>query len=198
MTPSRRTSPAAPARVVPEVLANCDTFIGLDPGVDGGIAVLSLNPKLPAHAFVTPTVKTAKGRRRIDRVRAWGILASFPDAFIAIEQVNAAPMKKRVQGTTSMFNFGCDFGIWLGIITALRRPYVEVDPRTWKRAILGGTPKDKAAAIGFAQMFFPSVSLLATPRCKVFHTGIADALCLAEYARREWKTRELLQGTKSC
>jgi hypothetical protein len=172
--------------------ANCDTFIGVDPGVDGGIAVLSINPELPAHAFATPTVKTAKGRRRVDRVKAWGILASFPDAFIAIEAVNAAPMRGRVQGTTSMFNFGCDFGVWLGIITALRRPYIEVDPRTWKKAILGGTPKDKAAAIDYVRRFHPTVDLKATPRSRVPSDGKADAVCLAEYARQAWRVRELL------
>jgi hypothetical protein len=190
MTPAR---PRAASPEVPDIsTANCDTFIGVDPGVDGGIAVLSISPQLPAHAFVTPTVKTAKGRRRIDRVRAWAILASFPDAFIAIEAVNAAPMRGRVQGTTSMFNFGCDFGVWLGIITALRRPYVEVDPKKWKAAILAGTKRDKDAAIEYAKRFYPSVSLRATPRCKTDHTGIADAVCLAEYARQAWKVRELL------
>ena len=44
--------------------------------------------------------------------------------------------------------------------------------------------QDKAAAIAFAERRFPDLPLQATPRSRVPHGGIADALRPAEYARR--------------
>ena len=92
-------------------------------------------------------------------------------------------MADRVQGTASMFGFGRGLGLREGILAALAIPHVAVTPQAWKRSILAGTARDKPAAIAFAQGFFPDVSLLPTPRCRVPHDGLADAPCLAEYGR---------------
>ncbi len=67
---------------------------------------------------------------------------------------------------------------------ALRIPHLAVTPQAWKKAVLAGTARDKAAAIAFATRRFPGVPLLATPRSRTPHDGVADAVCLAEYARR--------------
>ena len=101
-----------------------------------------------------------------------------------IEAVSAAPMAGRVQGTTSMFSFGRGLGLWEGILAALAIPHLLVTPQVWKRAVLAGTSKDKPASIAFAQGLFPGVSPLPTPRCRVPHDGLADALCPAEHGRR--------------
>src|SRR4051812_10470023 len=164
------------------------TFVGIDPGLDGGIAMIY--PDGNVDARVAPVASAAKsGKRVFDRGTMWAILRATTPAFAAIEKVSAAPMHGRQQGTTSMFSFGVGFGLWLGMLEALGIEYVEADPRRWKKAVLGGTKKDKAAATWYAQKVFPGVSLLATPRCRVPHDGIADALCLAEYARREHRVR---------
>ena len=49
---------------------------------------------------------------------------------------------------------------------------------------LAGTRQDKAAAIAYCARRYPAASLLATPRSRTPHTGLADALCLAEWGRR--------------
>lgn len=188
-TPRPKT--AAPARVVPEKQEV--TCVGIDPGLAGGIAWIW--PNGTADARPMPIVEYTNGKRGICRDSLAMILALNLDGplFAAIEHVNAAPMHGRRQGTSSMFNFGLGYGVLLGMLHSRDIEHVEVDPRRWKKAILGGTAKDKAAAIGFAQTVFPGVSLLAKPRSRVPSDGIADALCLAEYARREWKTRQLLE-----
>lgn len=187
----------APARVVPEAKVHEVTCVGIDPGLSGAIAWI--RPDQSAGGQVTPILEFTNGKKCLDRESLVVILQRFRGPlFVAIEKVNAAPMHGRRQGTSSMFNFGLGYGVWLGLLQAFGIEHVEVDPRRWKRIVLAGTSKDKAAAIGFARTFFPTVSLLATPRCRVSHDGMADALCLAEYARREWKTRQLLQGAKSC
>ena len=182
----------ATARVVPErQVQGISTFVGIDPGRHGAIAWI--DPDGTANALMAPTHVYPNGKWDFDREEMRDILSMLEDSFVAIEKVNAAPMCGRRQGTGSMFNFGRGMGIWLGMLAAMNIPFVEVDPRKWKKAILGGTPKDKAAAIDYAARFFPGVDLRATPRSRKASDGKSDALCLAEYARQTWKTRQLLE-----
>jgi crossover junction endodeoxyribonuclease RuvC len=156
--------------------------LGIDPGLDGGIAWIFPDR---VEARVAPTLPASKsGKRRFDVTAMVAILKANPIELAIIEAVSAAPMAGRVQGTTSMFGFGRGLGLWEGILAALAIPHLAVSPQVWKKSILAGTAKDKPAAIAFAQGLFPGVSLLPTPRCRIPHDGLADALCLAEYGRR--------------
>ena len=158
--------------------------LGIDPGLDGGLAWI-----LPdrVEARVTPTLAGGKGggKRAFDVSAMLAMLELHRPELVVLEAVSAAPVAGRVQGTKSMFGFGRGFGIWEGIIAALRLPHLLVAPQSWKKVVLEGTAKDKLAAITFAQRRFPGVSLLATPRSRVPHDGMADALCLADYGRRQ-------------
>jgi crossover junction endodeoxyribonuclease RuvC len=156
--------------------------LGIDPGLDGGIAWIFPDR---VEVRVAPTLAASKtGKRRFDVAAMVAILKANPIELGIIEAVSAAPMAGRVQGTTSMFGFGRGLGLWEGILAALAIPHLSVTPQTWKKVVLAGTAKDKPSAIAFAQGLFPGVSLLATPRSRVPHDGLADALCLAEYGRR--------------
>lgn len=188
---SKPKSATAPCRTEKQVQAV--TCVGIDPGLKGGIAWIW--PDGTADARPMPIVEYTNGKRGVCRDSLAMILALNLDGplFAAIEHVNAAPMHGRRQGTTSMFTFGREYGVLLGMLHSRDIEHIEVDPRRWKKVVLSGTAKDKAAAIDFAARFFPAVSLLAKPRSRVPSDGMADALCLAEYARREWKTRQLLE-----
>jgi crossover junction endodeoxyribonuclease RuvC len=83
-----------------------------------------------------------------------------------------------------MFTFGKGYGEVIGVLTTLGIHIRYVEPRAWKEAILQGTEKDKEAAIAWCRANYPNVNLLMTPRARVPHDGVADALCLCEYARR--------------
>ena len=87
------------------------------------------------------------------------------------------------QGVTSMFNFGANFGYIKGVLEALSIPYQEVSPQRWKKEFSLNSEKEKS--IDKCRQLFPNVSLLATPRCRVAHDGMAEALLMAEYARRK-------------
>ena len=105
-------------------------------------------------------------------------------SIVAVEKVGAMPG----QGVTSMFNFGKNFGWIEGILEALRFPYELVAPQRWKREF--SLAHDKKESVRAAQRLFPSVSLLADPRCRVESDGMAEALLLAEYARRKLSSKE--------
>lgn len=49
----------------------------------------------------------------------------------------------------------------------------------------GSTKQKKESAIVKARELFPGVSLRRTPACKVDHDGMAEALLILEYGRRE-------------
>lgn len=92
------------------------------------------------------------------------------------------------QGVTSMFNFGANFGWIQGVLEALRFPYELIAPQRWKKEF--SLTSDKKASIRTAQRLFPGVSLLADKHCRVESDGVAEALLLAEYARRKLSGEE--------
>ncbi len=64
-------------------------------------------------------------------------------------------------------------------------PLILVAPKVWQKTLYGGVPKGsdpKVITMGVASRLFPSVSLYG-PKGGV-KDGRADALLLAEYARR--------------
>jgi hypothetical protein len=195
-TPARR-KPAATVPAPVEFKPEIDTFIGIDPGITGGIAVVYDDHTRP-WVRPTPTMKDRKGRVVFDRERMAGVLAVWSNAFVVIERVNAAPMHKRRQGTGSMFSFGAGYGLWLGILTAQGKRFTEVYPQTWKARMLKGLGGGKEASIAFARAVDPFVSLRRTERSRKDDHGMADALCLARYAQSEWATMQaILVGSGS-
>lgn len=143
------------------------TYIGIDPGKKGGFAVLY------------------DGGRAV--VRPWDereFVLCMKDAselmcIACLEHVGAMPG----QGVTSMFTFGQGFGFIQGILTAYWIPFELVRPQKWKKefSITG----DKNSSIAVCKRLFPDVNLLPTERCRKEHDGMAEALLMAEYARRK-------------
>ena len=96
-----------------------------------------------------------------------------------VEKVGAMPG----QGVTSMFNFGKSAGYIEGVLSALGIPYQLVMPKRWKGEFtLNG--KDKAASVAVCRKLFPEICLKRSDRCRVDSDGMAEALLLAEFARR--------------
>ena len=143
-----------------------NTFIGIDPGKSGGIAVIE-----DGQARTVPY-----SDKELGRVMAWycthGVIC-------CLEKVGAMPG----QGVTSMFNFGVSYGYIKGVLESYGIPYQEIPPQRWKKEF--GLNSDKAASVDVCRKLFPEVNLLATPRCKKPHDGMAEALLMAEYARRK-------------
>lgn len=86
------------------------------------------------------------------------------------------------QGVTSMFKFGENFGFIQGLLMAYSIPYELVTPQKWKKEFQ--VTGDKNSSISVCKRLFPDVPLRRTDRCKKDHDGMAEALLMAEYARR--------------
>jgi hypothetical protein len=182
--------------------ADYHTVVGIDPGLDGGLAIVQFGGPLcrgqpPADRVTVvamPTRKYGRGRKASTRRDVWSegiqeVLADYSlDTYelVVIEAVHAMPK----QGLASTFNFGRGVGILLGTLaTLLPCPIIEVEPSVWKKSILGGKRgvgklQQKQAAIRYVQANYPDLNLLKSARSRKPHDGMADAVCLMDYAYR--------------
>ena len=148
-------------------------FIGIDPGKSGGIAHIHA---INSHIETVPYSNEALLQILEDIYYGASDCQSI---ICCLEKVGAMPG----QGVVSMFNFGQSVGYIKGVLEAFRIPYQEITPQKWKKEF--GLNSDKAKSAEVCRKLFPDINLLATPRCKKPHDGMAEALLMAEYARRK-------------
>lgn len=147
-------------------------FVGIDPGKTGGIGIV-------CDGMVS-AIRMPDELAGIKKA-----LTHLPNAgdglIVVIEK--SQPMPK--QGSVSGFNYGRGYGVLIGMLTMAGIPYHEVRPTEWKKQILAGEPdkKDKAVSIRVCERLFPGVDLIPG-KCKNPQDGMAEALLLAEYGRR--------------
>ena len=163
-------------------------YIGIDPGITGAIAAISKKKKSHVDKikiFDTPVDIIKKGKsikkeylpvEMANRIRIIINKYGVENCHIAIEKVHSMPK----QGVASTFSFGRGYGIWLGIIATLHISFSNPTPQAWKKEMMRGM-SDKDAARIRAQELFPKC---ATKLSLKKHIGRADALLIAEYARR--------------
>ncbi len=151
-------------------------YIGVDPGKKGGYAVVYEDDgeqKAEALAWEDMLfVHWCLSWKGVADARGETILA-------CVEKVGAM----HGQGVRSMFTFGKSAGFIEGVLAALGIGYQLIPPKTWKAEF--GLNSDKAASIEVCKRLFPGVNLLATDKCRKDSDGMAEALLMAEYARRK-------------
>ena len=150
------------------------TFIGIDPGLSGGIAILDTETN-DVQLYDMPVLTDGK-KRHIDIQAVLRILRSVDNksTFVGIENVNAMPG----QGVTSMFTMGFGLGLLHACVSSCNYPFTRVQPQTWKKdySLL---KKDKQASIMKAKELFPEADITLKR-----HDGRAEALLIADYTRR--------------
>lgn len=150
-------------------------FIGIDPGQDGGLALLSATGELIDVQRMPAIDSEVSGLLLSALLHDWRDM-SRDACRVVIEQVHSLPG----QGVSSTFKFGKSFGVALGVVQTMGFPMERVTPQTWKRMfVLIG--KDKDASRGLATEMWPSMA----DRWKFKKdNGLTDAALLAEYGRR--------------
>lgn len=144
-----------------------NAYLGFDPGKEGAMAVIGPHLIPSAHAFD----KRVYVEKLVDLKKQFNL-------FAVVEHVGAMPG----QGVTSCFSFGESFGWLQGVLDAMQIPYELARPQKWKRAF--SCTSDKNTSIAVAERLFPEVDLRRTPLCRKPHDGKAEALLIAEFARR--------------
>jgi len=144
-------------------------YIGIDPGINGGIATINNNF---VQAYKMPqTIRDLW--ELIHEIKSTAELENY-SITAALESVWSSPQ----MGVKSAFTFGNGFGHLEMALTALGVPYERVRPQAWQKAMGCLTKGDKNVSKRRAQELFPAL--------KVTH-AIADALLIAEFARRTGK-----------
>lgn len=113
------------------MVAKFNVYIGLDPGLLGGISILDGKKTEIYEIPLLEKVVNSKKKRFYDLSGIVDILKQYKNKDVLFVQEAVAAM--RGQGVTSMFNFGKSAGSTLGIATALGFEIVEVYPQTWKK-----------------------------------------------------------------
>lgn len=137
--------------------------IGIDPGINGGIAFIPSTGQPWAHKM------PETDRDLLDLLR--DALRNWAKAEALIELVHSSPQ----MGVKSAFTFGEGYGRLQMALTSLAIPFERIRPATWQKYMGCLTKSDKNVSKRRAQELFPSI--------KVTHS-IADALLIAEYNRR--------------
>ena len=141
-------------------------FVGIDPGSSGAIAWIP-----PAGEPNAEPLARMTDRDVLDALR-W-VRGMWSDARAVLEEVHAMPR----QGVSSTFKFGVNFGALRMALVAAEIPFDLVTPQRWQQALRCRSKGDKNVTKRRAQELFPSL--------RVTH-ATADALLLAEYARRSF------------
>ena len=143
-------------------------YIGIDPGKLGAMAILWQTGDVELIPFDKAGYTNAIARAN-----------ETDECKCCLEHVSAMPR----QGVTSTFSFGENFGWCQGILDAYGVSYELVRPLKWKREF--SVTSDKNTSIEVCKRLFPDVSLKRTENCRKDDDGLAEALLLAEYARRK-------------
>jgi len=143
-------------------------YIGIDPGKKGGYAAITGERGIAVSPW--------NDGQFIEDMRA---VATSGACMACVEKVGAMPG----QGVNSMFSFGHSLGFIEGVLTALGIPYQLIPPVKWKRefSLIG---KDKKASIETCKKLFPGLNLMPTERSRVPSDGMAEAVLMALYAKR--------------
>lgn len=161
-------------------MSEINQIVGIDNGIDGGIAVIAAHDGVVITTTAMPT-KQLNSKTVPDLVAVIAMLRDYDPArtIVAIEE----PLK-HAKSSQAMRSMSMCFGMLYGALSS-RYDVATIDPRVWQKKMLmfalGATTKQKA--LYEAQRRWPDETWLASSRCKVPHDGIVDAALIAEYAR---------------
>ena len=151
-------------------------YIGVDPGSkSGAYALLGSDNSVTAFPW--------DNDRFVNHIRGLTIMRDMEGEKVmaVVEKVNAMPK----QGVSSTWVFAENFGYIQGVLHAFGIPFQLVPPRKWKGEF--GLNSDKAKSIEVCHRLFPDVSLRRTEKCRTDSDGLAEALLICEWGRRNLK-----------
>ena len=146
-------------------------WVGIDPGKSGAMAVIWNDETLQ------PTLIEYTGPRCYEAnfhdLAAYGVR-------IVVERLFARPGK--LSSAKANFELGRCMGELETMLSMCGIPFQEVTPQAWQKEF--GVSGDKQTHIDCVKRLFPGVSLKRSEKCVKDFDGYADALLMAEYARR--------------
>jgi hypothetical protein len=156
-------------------LADCT--VGIDPGSSGGIAWCS-GGVMHAQKLDGLTEHDVRGL-------LFGLVEAHDSVLAYLELVGPSRSQdpaRRVQGVSSTFTFGRNYGFLRGILVGIGIPFDDVRPVSWQRAVGIAKVKDekpdekKRRHKAKAQQFWPQLKVTL---------DTCDSLLICEYGCRQ-------------
>jgi Holliday junction resolvasome RuvABC endonuclease subunit len=163
-------------------------YLGIDPGLSGGFAVVSGDKircrlAMPTLSFTT---KEGKTKTELNREAILSFLAMQPKhTHVAIEKQEAF----RSQNITATCTTCKNYGILLMGLSFAHLYISEVPSDIWNKhfgivpAPKTGGKTTKQQAFDIVHMIYPNEDFRKSDRSHTFHTGIVDATLIATYCQ---------------
>jgi hypothetical protein len=176
---------------------------GVDPGIHGGIAVLSCDKdyNLPElihlgllrdDPIVAPTLARLVSERVVldefgmSCLEVCSVAGVFVEKAQVMNRMDRGAETEPPRSARAAFSYGVGFGTICGAIRGAVYPLRLVPPSVWTRVMHAGcklATEDKQRSFEACRNLFPGVNLVP-PGGRVPHDGLAEALLMAEYGRR--------------
>ena len=138
------------------------TILGIDPGLDGAIAILTEAGELVGIHDMPTLEDGAKGRRAVNPALFASIIYASNATLAFCELVGPRP----TDSTTGAFGFGRSRGIIEGVLAAAGIPLTMIAPPVWKRAAnIAPGKENKDSARSVAISLWPSQAVLFARKC---------------------------------
>lgn len=166
-------------------------WIGIDPGLAGGIAMIDdeKDKVNQLKLFRMPIVKESDAHGKNHYVLYHAELLNI---LLDVSHINAIAFIEKQhpvsnQGRASIFSLAFQYGALVHSLVATGIKYEIITAKEWQKEF--GIKKDeksdtKQQAAIIATTLFPDAELIPA-RHRVLHSGIVDALLIAEYGRRK-------------
>jgi hypothetical protein len=160
---------------------NRDVVIGIDPGLQGALAVIDQSSGVLLRALKMP-----------DDARwlyHWfkGLREDFRSFQVALEKAfGCAQVGDRRQSASTMFSYGRHFGHLEAILFAAGITPTLIPARTWTSELHKGVegPSSKVKSLIVARQIWPYCDFTLSKRAKKPNEGLVDAMLIAEFLRR--------------
>ena len=153
-------------------------IVGIDNGLDGGLAAISSHKGELIDRIKMPTKKVGN-KREVDSYNVYRWLCDLHSPYVlAVEEPLAHA--KSSQAVRSM---ALSFGKLAGMAESRVQKFERVPVRAWQKAMLGKVPRGetKAYALAKASELCPDENWLASEKAKKPHDGIIDAYLIARH-----------------
>ncbi len=163
-----------------------NAFIGLDPGNNGGIAVIYRDS---VETFSIP--ESEFDLWRVIEEWCWRPEDCRFKPFALLEKVSSSPQ----MGVTSAFTFGQGYGRLSAMLTAAGTPFDLVTPQKWQAGLaIPKMDKETETQNQFkdrllmkAKRLFPKLPLWKEKKALGRQRAVADALLIAQYCQLTMK-----------
>lgn len=164
-------------------------YIGIDPGLDGGIAIKKPEGIETVIMPTTTVKKASKSKRIIDNTGLKEIFEVFKseECYATIEKQQAMTKQGVKQGVGAMVTLGMGYGALLQVLTDFEIPFDVVRAQVWQKEFGIANGDTKTQALEVCRNLFPNLNLLATKRSRVAHKGLVDAVLIMQHGVRRCK-----------